>query len=278
MMRVFVTGGSSYLGRHLLPLIPDQFEVHTSFYSHDSLNYPNSHQLDLRDETAVSKCIHAIQPHIILHLAGSNRPSDMAAVIRDGTKHIVQAAQKCEARLIYLSTDSIFDGLSAPYDEAAKPNPVNEYGRAKADAEQIVKTHDNAVIIRTSLIYGLEEMDHGTRWMREALQNDNPITLFSNQLRNPIWVNSLSMACIELFDHQFGGILNIVGNQVLTRAAFAIRMFDYWQISNRKLVTIKNSSKNNWPLNCQLDNNLASRSLKTPLYGVDEVLALNKRA
>ncbi|MEM7330820.1 MAG: sugar nucleotide-binding protein [Chloroflexota bacterium] len=274
MTKLLVTGGSSYLGRHLIPLIPDYFETHYTFFNHDRLNLPKGTHLDLRDKTAVLNLIDTIQPNVILHLAGSNRSDDMATIIRDGTSNIVIGARRGSVRLIHLSTDSIFDGLSPPYDESVKPTPVNEYGRVKADAESLVQAHhNNAVIVRTSLIYGLKEMDHGTRWMSRALENNESISLFSNQLRNPIWVEALSKACIELISHDFRGILNIVGNQVLTRAAFAVRMFDYWQIGNRKLVTIKNSSKNNWPLNCQLDNQLAKRILKTPLLGVDEVLS-----
>ena len=275
MTRVLVTGGSSYLGRHLVPLIPENFEAYYTFFSHNPLNLPNGMQLDIRDKTAVSQLIHSIQPEAILHLAGSNRSNDMATIIQDGTANLVESAREIGARVIHLSTDSIFDGLNPPYDESAMPTPANEYGRAKVEAEQMVASLKNAVIVRTSLIYGLKEMDHGTRWMSQALQNNQPITLFSNQLRNPVWVETLSLACIELISHKFCGILNIVGNQVLTRAAFAIRMFDYWQISNRKLVTIRNSAKNNWPLNCQLENKLATQILRTPLLGVDEVLSKN---
>lgn len=272
MARLLVTGGSSYLGRHFLPMLSDADSFVYTFYRNDPVGFANGIQLDLRDKTAVSHLITQFQPTTILHLAGSNRPDDMATVIRQGTEHIVSGAKEVSARLIHLSTDSVFDGLDAPYDETAVPTPINEYGRAKADAEASVQSHSNHVIIRTSLIYGLQEMDHGTAWMAQALQENKPVTLFNNQIRNPIWIDTLSMACLELISHNFQGIINIGGNQALTRAAFAIKMFDYWQIKNRKNVTIENSSPNKWPLDCRMDLDLAKKVLKTPLLGVDEVL------
>lgn len=273
MKRLLVTGGSSYLGRHFIPLVPEKYDLRYTFFQNDPLGLATGCSLDLRDSTAVSNLIKAVQPNCILHFAGSNRPDDMAAVIRQGTQHIVSGAAAVGARLIHLSTDSIFNGKNPPYDESAVPTPVNEYGRAKADAEAMVQTHPNHVIVRTSLIYGLKVMDHGTAWMSSALQQGKGVTLFENQVRNPVWVDTLCCACLELIEHPFRGIINIAGNQVLTRADFAIKMFDYWNIAKRENITIGRSAKDRWPLDCQLTLLLAEDLLQTPLPGVDTVLS-----
>lgn len=273
MSRILITGGSSYLGQHLVPLAVAA--GHTVYYTYhqNSPTLPGSgQQLDIRDETAVHNLIHSRQPEIILHLAGSNRGAAMAAVIRQGAGNLVWAARALNARLVHLSTDSIFAGNAAPYDETAVPTPVNAYGRAKADAEAIVQQHANSVIVRTSLIYSLEQMDHGTRWMAEALAKGDPVTLFSNQMRNPVWVTSLCAAILELAESSFTGILNVAGQQVLSRADFALKLLDYWQIQPRHTLTIA-PSDGRWPLNCELNLGLATAVLKTPLPGVDKVLA-----
>ena len=69
----------------------------------------------------------------------------------------------------------------------------------------------NHVIIRTSLIYGLQLMDRGTAWMVETLRRGRPVTLFTNQRRNPVWVETLCQACLELVTHEYRGILNVAG-------------------------------------------------------------------
>jgi dTDP-4-dehydrorhamnose reductase len=180
-------------------------------------------------------------------------------------------ARELGARLIHLSTDAIFSGDAAPYDETAVPTPVNAYGRAKADAEAIVQQHPNSVIVRTSLIYSLQTMDRGTRWMAAALAKGEPVTLFSNQIRNPIWMVSLCQAILELVDHPYTGILNVAGGQVLTRAEFALNLLDFWNVQPRNNLKIAPSS-GNWPLNCELSLERVTAVLQTPLPGVDQVL------
>lgn len=274
MKRLLITGGSSYLGQHLVPkAIAANTDVLYTFFSQDPLGLPNGRHLDIRSETAVTQLVANFAPDVIIHTAGSNRGEDMAAVIELGAAHITRAAAATGARLIHLSTDVVFSGRDgAPYDETAVPSPVNAYGRAKATAETIVQAYSNHVIIRTSLIYGLTRMDHGTAWMAEALQAGQPVTLFDNQIRNPVWVNTLVSACRELADHHpYTGILNVAGRQVLTRAEFALKLLDWWGISSRQTLTIGPSLGGQWPLNCELDLRRATAVLATPLPGVDEV-------
>lgn len=274
MSVLLVTGGGSYLGRHLLPLALHLtlHQVHYTTYRHDPGHAANSLNLDILDGPAVSHLVREINPDAIIHTIGSNRGDNVEAVIEQGTAHIGRAAQDAGSRLIYLSTDVVFDGRHPPYDETAPPSPINSYGRAKAAAESIVRQLDDYVIVRTSLIYGLRVMDHGTRWMAEALRSGRPVTLFSNQRRNPIWVQTLSRACLELAFSDYQGVLNVAGSQVLTRAEFALKMLDWWGISERSTLTVAPSAGARWPLDCQLDLSRATAVLSTPLAGVDEVL------
>ncbi len=278
MARVLITGGGSYLGQHLTPLARNEHEVCYTYFSQDVLALPGGVQLDVRQETAVARLITTFRPQVIIHTVGSNRGADVRGVIEAGTRHVTGAALAVQARLIHISTDSIFNGRAddphpPPYDESAPPSPVNEYGRAKAAAEAIVRQHPNHVIIRTSLIYGRWLMDHGTTWMARALQAGQPVTLFSNQIRNPVWVHTLSLACLELIQHPYTGILNVAGEQVLSRAEFSLKMLDYWDIQPRHTLTIAPSQNAEWPLDCRLNLNLARWLLRTPLPGVDEVLS-----
>ena len=271
--RLLITGGSGYLGRHLVRRAVAEFAGSLTYttFSADPLGLGGV-RLDLRDGAAVAGLVAEFTPEVVIHTAGSNRTPDMAAVIVEGTRHIVAASAAAGARLIHLSTDSIFDGTLAPYDESAAPAPLNEYGRAKAAAESLVAAHPNAAIVRTSLIYGLDEIDNGTAWMAEALRAGRPVTLFTNQRRNPVWVETLGRACLELADHPYRGILNIAGRQVMTRAEFGLRLLDWWGVAGRDTLSLGPDESGRWPLDCEMDVSLASRLLRTPLWGVDEVL------
>ncbi len=194
-----------------------------------------------------------------------------------GATNVTQAAAQANTRLIHLSTDCVFDGLQPPYDETAVPTPVNAYGQAKTEAERIVQQHPNHVIIRTSLIYSLENMDHGTSWMAAALREGKPVTLFDNQLRNPVWATTLGQACLELATHEFVGILHIAGAQTMTRAAFSLKMLDWWGIQERDTLTIGPSTGGNWPLDLTFDIGQGTAVLDTPLLSIDQVFELAQK-
>lgn len=283
-IRLLITGGSGYLGRHLVGLAAAEYPslFHYTAFSSDPLGRPEGATLDLRDGPAVSRFVADFAPDAIIHTAGSNRTPDMTAVIVEGTRHVAWAAARAGARLVHLSTDSIFDGTRAPYDETAAPAPLNDYGRAKAAAEAIVAEYPDAVIVRTSLIYGLDEMDNGTAWMAEALRAGRAVTLFTNQRRNPVWVETLCRACLELVEPlpsaagAFRGVLNVAGGQMMTRAEFGLRMLDWWGVCERETLALAPDESGRWPLDCEMDVTLAGRLLRTPLWGVDEVVGRAK--
>jgi dTDP-4-dehydrorhamnose reductase len=270
--RILITGGSSYLGQHLVPLATLDHEIAYTYYLNDPFQSRAGFELDLRDKTAVSRLIATLKPDAIIHTAGSNRVVDMWNVILDGTTHVTEAAEQNNARLIHISSDVIFNGQDAPYDESAQPTPIHEYGRAKAEAEKIAGAYDNHVVVRTSLIYGLQLMDRGTAWMVQALQAGQAVTLFSDQRRNPVWAETLSRACLELATHEYRGILNVAGRQELSRAEFGLRMLDWWQIGTRETLSVGESDMVRWPADCTMDLRRAEALLSTPLPGVDAVL------
>ena len=277
--RLLITGGSGYLGRHVARRLaagwPGEWRYTT--FSTNPLGLPQGARLDVRDGAAVARFVAGFAPDAIIHTAGSNTTPDMAAVIVDGTRHVAEAAERAGARLVHLSTDSIFGGDRAPYDESALPAPLNDYGRAKAAAEALALARPGAVAVRTSLIYGLEEMDNGTAWMAAALRAGRPVTLFTNQRRIPVWVETLVAACLELLDLPTTGVLNVAGRQTLTRAEFGSRLLDYWGIAERATLALAEDNSGRWPVDCTLDVSRAAGLLRTPLLGVDEVLDAGAR-
>jgi dTDP-4-dehydrorhamnose reductase len=103
-----------------------------------------------------------------------------------------------------------------------------------------------------------------------------PVTLFSNQIRNPVWAETLVNGCLELARHDYTGIINIAGAQALSRADFALKMLDYWDVQERATLSVAPYTGSEWPLNCEMDVRLATAVLKTPLTTVAELLNLYK--
>lgn len=243
-----------------------------SYYSADPFERSNGYFLDVRDGGAVDQLVQQIEPDAIIHLAGSNRHADMTHVIVAGCANVVQAAQSVGAKVVFISSDVIFDGNNAPYNETAMPTPLHEYGRAKVQGEQIVAGYANHVIIRTSLIYSTYIMDRGTEWMQHAIAAGQPITLFTNQWRQPVHADDLSRACLTLAKNDFTGILNVVGSEMITRADFGRAILEHWDISIPETVTFADDLSAKWPLDTRLDITLAQTVLPFPLRGVRDVI------
>lgn len=241
---------------------------------------PNSRgiaiQVDVRDVDRLTAEIDNFQPDAIIHLAASNRsPNEDAMVssIVEGARAITKTAQKLSVRLIHMSTDVVFDGTGSPYSEDAPVSPPHAYGRAKAQAEQIVSSYRNSVIIRPSLIYSLDRKDRSTEWIEAALNAGDEVTLFTDQMRMPVSAETLSSACLELAQHDYCGILHVVGNQQLSRAEIGQRMLDWWGISNRETLKFVATPPNApWPKELTMDISLAQKVLETPLLGMDDVI------
>jgi dTDP-4-dehydrorhamnose reductase len=269
--RLLITGGSSYLGRHLVPKTLERYSCRYTYFNHDPLGLTEGVWLDARDKGAVEELINEWRPQVIIHTAGSNRSDDMEGVICSGAKNITDTAKGVGSRLIHISSDVIFDGTQAPYRESDLPSPIHAYGRAKSEAERIVQDYDNHVIIRTSLIYGLTVMDLSTDWIISTLRRGERITLYRDQLRNPVWAETLSSACLELCKSEYTGILNVAGRQSMSRADLGLKMLNWWGFEERDNLRI-GLSDSRWPADCRLDLSLSTRLLSTPLLGVDEVL------
>ncbi len=281
MPTLLITGGSGYLGRYLCRRTAARFPTYTTFLHHKSDTVAGiPHHLDITDAAAVRALVQKISPTAIIHCAASNPGQNerrMLAINRDGTANIAAAAAGIGARLIHVSTDMVHNGDRAPYAASTPPTPITRYGESKAAAEAaITEIYPAAAIVRTSLIYGLEEMDRGTAGFVRRLEAGETLTLFTDQLRQPVWVETLSEALLALaIDYPaFRGILNVAGKQSLSRAEFGQRMLDWWGIDWRGHATFGLAANLPVPspLDLRLDVSVAEHLLDITFFGVDSVL------
>lgn len=278
---VLITGGSGYLGQHLSLKAVERYSLFTAYHrqSHE-IRAGQPVFLNLADQADVLQVVTDLKPQAIIHAAAINPGSgDAEAMMRinaQGAQSIAGAAVAVGARLVYVSTDVVHDGRHAPYPDEAAPMPLNVYGRSKAAGEAAVREIDpQAAIVRTSLIYGLTLMDRGTAGFVERLRAGHPLVLFNDVIRQPIWVESLAEALLQLVDIDFGGILNIAGRQPLTREAFGRRMLAWWGIEANDLVQSGQAANisETIPLDLRMTVHKAEQLLQMTFPGVDEVLA-----
>ena len=277
--RMLVTGGSGYLGGWVVRLARADWDVIATYLTHprDEIG-ATWRRLDVRDKAAVAALVDEVRPAVIVHTAALNpgQGADFEATNAAGTRHVARAAAACGARLIHLSSDVIFDGEQGNYVEEDPPAPITSYGRSKALAEEVVRASGaEAVIVRTSLIYGWRpRLARQVSWIVDNLEAGKPVRLFTDDLRCPIWVESLAAAVVELAGLSYTGVLHVAGAQPLSRYEFGTRLLRFHGVDTSSIISTRRSEIGlTGPLNCTLDCSRARSLLRTPLPGVDEVLA-----
>ena len=209
---LFVTGGSGFLGRTIIkgPLA-GTWEIVA----------PPSTSIDLRYRESVLGVIGDWRPTAIVHTA--YRKGDRSSIV-DATRNVAEAAAASGARLVHVSTDVVFAGRQRPYDERDPPSPRHQYGRDKADAEEIVAAMcPDAVIARTSLLLGRAELSIHELTVRDAIAGRSPITFFRDEIRCPALVDDVAAAITELAGrHEIHGPIHLGGPDPLSRAELAV--------------------------------------------------------
>lgn len=272
---LLITGGSGYLGSQIIRTAK-MWDTHGIYLHNRPPSSPNVtyHQCDLCNGEQVGALIKKVQPSVIIHTACSNQTQKNLDSILPAATNLIEAAIPIHARFIHVSTDLIFDGQKGAYSEEAKPSPLSEYGQFKAQAERVVLTGDpRSLVVRPSLIYGIDPLDHQTRWLIKGIEENQPVRLFTDEFRCPIWVNTLSDALLELAVNTVTGILNLAGAQALNRWEFGQAMLTMLKRDlppNVVPSTIKESGLIR-PQNLTLNISRAQRTLKTPLLSVAEV-------
>lgn len=248
--RLFVTGGSGFLGHHIVNGPASQpWEVIA----------PGSQSLDLRFRDSVAEVLRAWRPTAVIHTA--YRKGDRGSIV-DAAANVAEAARSVGARFVHVSTDALFAGQLAPYTELDLPRPVHQYGVDKADAEAAVARIDpSAVIVRTSLLFGTTRMSNHELVVRDAISGTSPTTFFTDEIRSPLLVGDLAAALVDLtVMPDVTGILNVAGPVPMSRAELAVmsaRRHD-WDASKIRSSTIEESGLAR-PSKVVLDSGLAAR-------------------
>lgn len=275
-----ITGAAGYLGRRVVLEASGRGTVVAASHrpSHFG-DHVRATVLDVTDRDAVLRLFDRFAPKYVVHTAavnpGQGDDATMHRVNVDGSAYVAQGAEAVGARLVAISTDVVHDGRRGPYSDSAPASPLNHYGRTKAAGEEATLAADpTAAVVRTSLMYGLDEMDRGTAGFAESLSAGGEQVLFSDVLRTPILVDTLARAIVCLSENEYSGYLNVAGRQALSREAYGRSMLEYWGVpsTDRLRSGLAADVSDSIPLDLRLDVSKAELLLGFPLPGLDEVL------
>ena len=220
---VVVVGSKGFIGKHLINAFsPSVYTHHHSTPYLLDLKSPNIHSLPLTNQT-----------HIIIAAGCANingceqNPKESYEVNVEGTLEL--AKQSIEKGLfpILFSTDYVFDGKEGSYSETSKLNPINAYGRQKAELETRLNdvTDGNHLLLRLSKIYSSSARDGSLLdEMIASLLNRSPVYAATDQIFCPLNMDSLIEIMRNLIDQNIIGLINIGGKKSISRYDLAINV------------------------------------------------------
>ncbi|MFQ6607978.1 MAG: dTDP-4-dehydrorhamnose reductase [Fidelibacterota bacterium] len=239
--RILITGATGQLGRSAVEELQQYFEI-LSTARHipaETLTTCPVVEMDIRNKTIVQQVVSKYEPDVLIHLAamtdvdGCERKREEAWQINvKGTEHLLESIAANDTRIIFLSTDYLFDGTQGPYREDAKPSPINYYGKTKLAAENAIRGGRNPwVILRTNVLYGAGESSASfVRWVNESLSVGKEIRVVDDQMGNPTWTGALAEAIKLLIVMNSEGLFHYGGADYLSRYQFALKIADVFDL------------------------------------------------
>jgi len=251
MKKILIIGASSFIGSRLyiyLKTIKQKLEIVGTYYSNKLL--PELIYLDITNLSSLKSCIINKKFDFIILFSGIK---DLKSCESDYNKayilnymqikYIIDIIEsnKLDTKVIFMSSDYVFDGLNGNYTDKDMPNPNTNYGRTKFLAEQALsKSNINYKIIRSSAVMGKGGVFFD--WFLEQLNNSDEIELFNNVYFTPTLVLFLCEMIYKLlidFDTIHENVLHIVGEKRMSRYEFGKIVYEFYRNSLNMKINVK---------------------------------------
>lgn len=217
-MKILITGAGGQLGHELVDAA-NQAE-------HEVVGVTRA-ELDVTDLRAVQQMVAAARPQVVIHAAAwtavdacEGNATKAMLVNGTATRHVVDAARSVGARVVYISTDYVFDGTKPnPYVETDTPNPQSVYGVSKLAGEQALDPALDS-IVRISWACGYHGANMVKTILRLAAEHDT-LTFVDDQIGNPTMADDAARMIVHLATEQSGGIWHVTNQGVVSWYGFA---------------------------------------------------------
>lgn len=274
-MKILTTGSNGFLGTKLMSILSKKFNV-----------IGIDRESDITKNEVIDK-IKRIKPDIIIHAAAYTDVDECEIekekcydVNVNGTKNIIEAAKLINAKIIYISTDFVFDGKKGNYKEEDTLNPINYYSKTKFEAEELVKKNSNYLIIRSAVLYGYNNKNDNfnfVEWVIENLKGDNKIKIVNDQINSPTLIDDICYSIIKLINQT--GIFNVAGSESISRYDFALKIAEVFNLNKNLIEPVTSEELNQRavrPKNLSLDISKIT-SLGIEMSNIEEGLLKMKK-
>jgi dTDP-4-dehydrorhamnose reductase len=283
---VLITGASGLLGLNLAKLLTSQgVTVYGACWRKEIRLEPlNWFTCDLRDTGRLETQIERLKPEVIFHCAAATNvdwceknPGEAFAINAEPCWSLAAVANRIDATLVLISTDSVFDGITGNYREGDQPGPLNVYARSKLAAEKLVSSEAKKwLIVRTNL-YGWNGQDKNSlsEWIVQELRLGRPITGFEDVVFAPLLASDLGELLTRMAEQDLQGLYHAGARDTVSKYAFARRLaeisgLDAGLIRRGRLSDLKLAAPR--PLNTTLNSGKLAADLGETMPSIEEGL------
>lgn len=224
-MKYLITGGSGQLG----------YDIIRELKNRDRFDFlaPTGSEMDITNKKLVEDVILNYKPDVIFHCAAYTAV-DKAEDDRDtcyevnvnGTKNIVDAAKMVNAKVVYISTDYVFDGTKdGIYDVNDDTNPINYYGYTKLAGEKEVEKLDDYLIVRISWVFGINGKNF-IKTMLNLAESKDKLSVVCDQIGSPTYTEDLSKLLLDMVDNNKNGLFFATNEEYCSWYEFAKYIFE----------------------------------------------------
>lgn len=255
-MKYLITGGTGQLGHDIVK----------ELISRGELNYlaPTTKEMNITNKDEVEKVILGYKPDIIFHCAAYTAV-DKAEEDREncynvnvnGTKNIVEVAKRINAKVVYISTDYVFDGTKkTEYETEDITNPINYYGYTKLLGEKEVQQLNDYLIVRISWVFG-ENGKNFVKTMLNLAETKTELSIVSDQIGSPTYTKDLSKLLLNMIENNKKGLFFATNEDFCSWYEFAEYIFKINNINIKlnKVLTKDYKTLAKRPLNSKLSKN-----------------------
>ena len=223
-MKLLITGAGGKLGGYLMQEARER-GITVEGWSRSVVG-ENLVQIELTDSSQVIERISLLEPDAVIHSAAMStvaecfrNPEGSRATNQRASGLLAKWCGQNRVRLVSVSTDMVFDGEGAPYDEASSPHPCTEYGRSKLAAEQAVLENAQALVVRVALLCGRTRTKNRSFFdaLLDQLREEKIVRAFADEWRTPLFLGDAASALLDLAARKDAGVLHLGGPDRLSR-------------------------------------------------------------
>lgn len=288
-MRIGVTGASGMLGSALIAHLSKHYKVFATSRKHGIENKSiNWDCFDLTNLALLHKWLDKVKPDVVIHCAAivnidsCEENSNLAIQLHyKTTKMMADYLSHNNGRLIYISTDSLFDGeKQSAYRESDLTAPLNVYARTKLMGEEPVKLMKHGLVLRTNIVGWTQDGKASFfEWMLKSLINNEPLNLFYDVVFSPLSVYDLSFIVEKIINKPMFGLYHCAGSDSISKYDFGKKMAEIFCLSdlNTNRVSVDSVSfKAKRPKNMALNIEKIKTELEYDFPSAEDTIKLMK--